>query len=188
MLGDFERDWFDQPLTLFMFFAYTFIANIMMLNVLIAVVSDSYEHAMIKSKFLFRRARLELVAEFDTMFTCWDGTRRLQKQREREREAARNGGYAELDAPDPDLEAPTPGIWLVLKRLGKPLARAIKMGRDENDGEDTAWPGRALDMERRVAALIHDYEVRAQAELDMRLAASEVRIIDAVRRMNRGLG
>ena len=36
MLGDFERDWFDRPLTLLMFFAYTFIANIMMLNVLVA--------------------------------------------------------------------------------------------------------------------------------------------------------
>ena len=40
MLGDLEREWFPDTLTLAMFCVYTFVGNIMMLNVLIAVVSD----------------------------------------------------------------------------------------------------------------------------------------------------
>ena len=42
-----------------------FIVLVIMLNILIAVVSDSYECAIIRSKKLFLSARLELVAEFD---------------------------------------------------------------------------------------------------------------------------
>jgi len=187
MLGDFERDWFDQPLTLVMFFVYTFLANIMMLNVLIAVVSDSYECAIIKSKLLFRRARLELVAEFDTMLTICSGADGAG--------LARHNAYAhvydELERADGGTRSDQPtaqltGLSWAVARLSRPLARAIKMGTDEEDGEDNAWPGRALDMEKRVAALIEAYEERASVKLDARLEAAEARIIDSVRRMHRG--
>jgi len=175
MLGDFERDWFDQPLTLLMFFAYTFIANIMMLNMLIAVVSDSYECAIIKSKLLFRRARLELVAEFDTMITIWRGSMGGVR-------AGPGGAYAELQQVErAAVETPSSSwVW-------RTLAHAIKMGGGDDEGGDE-WQGRTLDMEKRIVALIGASETRANVELDARLTASEVRIIDAVRRLHRGQG
>jgi hypothetical protein len=46
MIGDFEREWFDTPVELFLFLSYTFLVMVMMLNVLIAVVSDSYVTAI----------------------------------------------------------------------------------------------------------------------------------------------
>jgi hypothetical protein len=56
MIGDFEREWFPTPFTLGLFLAYMFVVMILMLNVLIAVVSDSYDFAVIRSQVLFRRA------------------------------------------------------------------------------------------------------------------------------------
>ncbi|GMI32866.1 hypothetical protein TeGR_g2991, partial [Tetraparma gracilis] len=47
---------------------FMFIIVIVMLNVLIAIVSDSYANAMVKSTELFWLARLELVAEVSTTF------------------------------------------------------------------------------------------------------------------------
>ena len=142
---------------------------------LIAVVSDSYECAIIKSKFLFRRARLELVAEFDTMFTIFTS----------HRPSSRGDGYAKLNETGHAIDDPTLGVCGALGRLARPLARAIKMGADDDDGgEENAWPGRALDMERRMGVLLAAYEARATTELDARIAASEARIIDAIRRVH----
>ncbi|KOO35613.1 hypothetical protein Ctob_015124 [Chrysochromulina tobinii] len=45
MIGDFEREWFQTPFLVGLFLAYTFIVMIMLLNILIAVVSDSYDYA-----------------------------------------------------------------------------------------------------------------------------------------------
>ena len=46
-----------------------FLVVIIMLNVLIAVVSDSYDGAMIKSRRIHHRARLESIAEIDAFIT-----------------------------------------------------------------------------------------------------------------------
>ena len=67
MLGDFDRDWFDTPTATIFFLSYTFLVMVMMLNILIAVVSDSYDYAVIRAQRLFLMARLALVAELDTM-------------------------------------------------------------------------------------------------------------------------
>ena len=45
MIGDFEREWFQTPFLVGLFLAYTFIVMILLLNILIAVVSDSYDYA-----------------------------------------------------------------------------------------------------------------------------------------------
>lgn len=70
MLGDFERDWFrisnNQSAAnymVLMFAMYMFIVTIILLNILIAVVSDSYDYAMIQAKTLYLRARLVSAAE-----------------------------------------------------------------------------------------------------------------------------
>jgi hypothetical protein len=62
-----DREWFDNRILIIIFVLYGFIVVVLMLNILIAVVSDSYEYAVIRAKKLFMMARLDLVAEFDTM-------------------------------------------------------------------------------------------------------------------------
>jgi len=72
VFGQFERDWFQaktKALTAFsvaMFLLYSFFVVIVMLNVLIAIVSDSYDYALTRARPIFLRARLVLVAELDT--------------------------------------------------------------------------------------------------------------------------
>jgi hypothetical protein len=68
MLGDFDREWFIQRtysvnfFSTCLFIGYMIIVFIVMLNVLIAVVCDNYDYAMSKSRELFLRTRLALVA------------------------------------------------------------------------------------------------------------------------------
>ena len=59
IVGDIE----NKVFALMLFFVFTFIMAIVMLNILIAVISDSYEKTMIKSKKLFGRARVQHLAE-----------------------------------------------------------------------------------------------------------------------------
>ena len=53
----------DKVFALLMFFIITFIMAIVLLNILIAVISDSYEKTLIKSSRLFGRARVHQLAE-----------------------------------------------------------------------------------------------------------------------------
>ena len=53
----------DKLFALVLFFAFSFIMAIVMLNILIAVISDSYEKTMVKSRKLFGRARVHQLAE-----------------------------------------------------------------------------------------------------------------------------
>jgi hypothetical protein len=48
-------------------FLNRFFVVIILLNVLIAVVSDSYSYAKTKARQLFLRSRLELIAELDAL-------------------------------------------------------------------------------------------------------------------------
>ena len=63
-----EPESFEGPLPTGLFIAYTFIIFIIMLNVLIAIVSDSYDVVLVMSTELFWRSRLELIAEITTVF------------------------------------------------------------------------------------------------------------------------
>ena len=59
MLGDFDRDVFQSDLSLVLFVAFIMIVVIVMLNVLIAIVSDSHELWDGSVSKLFNRSRLE---------------------------------------------------------------------------------------------------------------------------------
>ena len=61
--GAFERSSFKTWFSLFMMVVYSFMVIIVLLNVLIAVASDSYEKCLMKSQRLFGRARVMLIAE-----------------------------------------------------------------------------------------------------------------------------
>jgi len=68
MLGEYERDNFPDIFTTLLSFLFMVLVVVVMMNVLIAIVSDSYDNAMVRSNELFWRARLELVAEVSTTF------------------------------------------------------------------------------------------------------------------------
>ena len=69
MLGDFERSWFSansdeiSSVAVCAFVLYEFLITVLLLNMLIAVVSDSYDYAQIRAAKLFLRTRVELAAE-----------------------------------------------------------------------------------------------------------------------------
>ena len=64
MIGEYSVDEFrSSPFMMILNVGYMFIMTIVMLNILIAIVSDSYEAAMIRSKAMFVRAKFELAAE-----------------------------------------------------------------------------------------------------------------------------
>eukprot|EP00968_Pinguiococcus_pyrenoidosus_P013445 scaffold1220_cov259-Pinguiococcus_pyrenoidosus.AAC.117 len=75
LLGDFERDWFLAPrdeasedVATLLFVLYLFLMNVLLLNVLIAVVSDSYDYSVTRSRGIFYRARLALASELQAIF------------------------------------------------------------------------------------------------------------------------
>ena len=81
MLGDYSDEWSDafeskasSQYTKIVFVVYMFLGTIVMLNVLIAVVSDSYDGAIARARGLFLRARLQFVAEMDATFALTAAT------------------------------------------------------------------------------------------------------------------
>lgn len=67
MLGENDRAWFHSDgyidMSVVFFFLYSFFVQVLLLSMLIAIVSDSYDFAMIRSFNLFYRARCEQAAK-----------------------------------------------------------------------------------------------------------------------------
>jgi hypothetical protein len=61
--GSFERDEFTSLFSVLLIVAYSFLVVLILLNVLIAVASESYEKCLLRSERLFGRARVMLIAE-----------------------------------------------------------------------------------------------------------------------------
>lgn len=61
--GEFDGEDFESGLAMLLVIFFTFMVVIVLLNVLIAIVSDSYEKCLTRSEFLFGRARVVLLAE-----------------------------------------------------------------------------------------------------------------------------
>jgi len=71
--GTFEREDFTTIFSVLLAVIFTFIVVLVLLNVLIAVASDSYEKCLVRSQNLFGRARVMLIAElvsFQNLFRC----------------------------------------------------------------------------------------------------------------------
>ena len=65
-LGDFDqfdRETFRTVFSVFLLVFFSFMVVIILLNILIAIVSDSYEKCLVRSHYLFGRARVLLIAE-----------------------------------------------------------------------------------------------------------------------------
>jgi len=68
LLGDFElNDYKDTTAMTILFIVFTLFGVVILLNMLIAVVSDSYERAKISSLLLFGRARVGFVAQNEAL-------------------------------------------------------------------------------------------------------------------------
>ena len=66
LLGDFglfTRADFGSVFSVLLVVVYSFLVTVVLLNVLIAIASDSYEKCLLKSQKLFGRARVMLIAE-----------------------------------------------------------------------------------------------------------------------------
>ena len=64
LLGNFEvNDYRGNSATIAVFLAFTILGVIILLNVLIAIVSDSYENSKVGAKALFGKARIGFLAE-----------------------------------------------------------------------------------------------------------------------------
>ncbi|GMI61350.1 hypothetical protein ScalyP_jg3474, partial [Parmales sp. scaly parma] len=68
VLGDFNVEIFTSPYSRLLGQGFMFAVVVCMLNVLIAIVGDSYEAAMTKSTELYWRAQFELITEISTTF------------------------------------------------------------------------------------------------------------------------
>ena len=69
LLGDFDTDAYPDGFTSILFGIFSFGVMIVLLNVLIAIVSDTYDMVLVNSSELFWRSRLELIAEISTTFS-----------------------------------------------------------------------------------------------------------------------
>ncbi len=61
--GTFEREQFVNGFSVFLIVCYSFLVTVVLLNVLIAIASDSYDKCLLRSQHLFGRARVMLIAE-----------------------------------------------------------------------------------------------------------------------------
>ena len=68
LFGDFDSSIYTYNYVKAIFFLYMFLIIIIMLNVLIAIVSDSYAKAMEQSNQIYCRSRLQLIVEMKTIF------------------------------------------------------------------------------------------------------------------------
>ena len=62
-VGEFAPDNFDQVEVRCLLVFYVLVVMVVLLNVLIAIVSDSYDISMAKAEALYYRSRLELITE-----------------------------------------------------------------------------------------------------------------------------
>eukprot|EP00984_Skeletonema_dohrnii_P003363 scaffold1131_cov125-Skeletonema_dohrnii-CCMP3373.AAC.4 len=68
MLGDLDSDSLQKhPLITMIFVLYTFGVTIVLLNILIAIVSDSYQNSYVSSKMMLGKARIIFVAEISSL-------------------------------------------------------------------------------------------------------------------------
>ena len=131
--------------TLF-FVLNTFIVMVIALNMLIAIVSDSYEYAQIRARKLFLRTRVELAADLVAI------------------------GAARSRAPSVAIGT----LGRLLAPMKRVLQLTAEPADGEDGDDDDEWQGRALKMEWRTQAAVIDSRVQLEArfgEMDARFDA-----------------
>ncbi|KAL7561536.1 hypothetical protein ACA910_022690 [Epithemia clementina (nom. ined.)] len=115
LLGDFELD--DVTGTTgssILFVIFTIIGVIVLLNVLIAIISDSYEKAILSSHVLFGKARVMFVAQNDALESFLRPTAKKPTHR--------------YTAPGQPNDSPEVSDWRTLKRIGRWAVMVVILG------------------------------------------------------------
>jgi hypothetical protein len=170
IMGLFERDWYEvdgstylSGFSVLLFFIFMFFVVIVMLNVLIAVVSDSYDFAMTKAKQLFLITRLVLVAELDSLGISDEGLLPAWADRYLLK-------FGRL-----------PGLRFITDALH------VKPESDAGKKADT-WTGRVLHMESLTQKIVDQRVTQGVASILEHLKAQEGRILEVEKRIARKLG
>ncbi len=157
-----QLQWFEgsrsvSALSLFLVVLYLFFVVIVMLNVLFAVVSDSYDYAMKRAQQLFLRSRLECVAELDSLgLTHEVPTSAVMRRAE------------ELLRPlFRLLEAPR--SWLRIKA---------------DKGDEENWLGRVKHMERKIEEVSVKQEASTKREREVSEQSAQQRAKELEKRMD----
>ena len=148
--------------TLF-FVLNTFIVMVIALNMLIAIVSDSYEYAQIRARKLFLRTRVELAADLVAI------------------------GAARSRAPSVAIGT----LGRLLAPMKRVLQLTAEPADGEDGDDDDEWQGRALKMEWRTQAAVIDSRVQLEArfgEMDARFDEMDARFGAIERRLGEVLG
>eukprot|EP00980_Cylindrotheca_fusiformis_P018831 scaffold6276_cov138-Cylindrotheca_fusiformis.AAC.18 len=78
--GNFELERFQSGFSVFLLVMYSFLVTVVLLNVLIAIASDSYEKCLLRSQHLFGRARIMLVAELVSFQNLLKSTNQYEEE------------------------------------------------------------------------------------------------------------
>ncbi|GMI20071.1 hypothetical protein TeGR_g7190, partial [Tetraparma gracilis] len=201
LLGDYDPDQFPTTYAYAISVVFMFIIVIVMLNVLIAIVSDSYDNAMVKSTELFWLARLELVAEVSTTFKGVSYKKVDEWAQNRAKDEGRAMGV-EIFLCQVGKEGPmvwpirilccpirvayTPFLlfykFVIVDSLLQPFTKKLaEVSTSEvtlelsnpNSSDDGDWSGRVLDIVRRINQHSTGVEAKLNARLDRQNARLE---------------
>jgi hypothetical protein len=167
IMGQFEVEWYqaESPgltaCSVLLFLVFMFFVVVVMLNVLIAIVSDSYDYALTRSEKLFLRARLVLVAELDALgLTKTDFLPPLvDKWLQKANKVARRGTGGALS------------LGALFRLQSKDSGGGIG-----KSSVGTEWTGRVLHMERSTEAIVDEHVKKGVAAVLDKLAAQAQRL------------
>jgi hypothetical protein len=154
-LGDYDDSSYDSAFKGVVFLVFIFLMVIVMMNILIAIVSDSYDDAMARSMKMFLRARAGLVEEYlrlkISVLKMCKGLGMSYEDEKQKRDHMENN---------------------VRERLRVELQdEALLHGKR---------PGRIIDLTKRVEGVVNESVVRSRANLDEVKSSLETQIRNEV--------
>ena len=162
-VGEFDPDNFDEVAVRVLLVFYVLVVMVVLLNVLIAIVSDSYDISMAKAEALYYRSRLELITEMAPIASRLPKLPQwMQPEATKELADARKKLVDELGLPDvlPDAFAAQEAAAeaLIKKRITKALAD-LKKAKSHD-------PHRVNYMMNRVATIVDHSERQTGHRID----------------------
>ena len=159
LIGEYHVEQFEQTwLLMSLNLAFMFMMTIVMLNMLIAIISDSYDAAIARSKSLYLRAKFQTTADMVLMFPSI---------------LEMDFVHVVEDAVENMLSGTCVSVLLYpfrlcfddcdkcLKKIIMSPLKIIERGnvlhirRDDEVEDEHEWLGKALDMEQRVQEIVH---------------------------------
>lgn len=194
MLGEFDRDWFRgqsnvlSGIAMILFVLYMVLVFLILLNVLIAIVCDNYDFALIKARELFLLSRLHLVAGLEL-----DGFTHIRPELSNARKR-QSSTFSHQSSPQPfwqhhdstEQQHNSPsftwtttssniGKYLSYKLLGTPWHRMMRrllaihstsaLFEDSTEADRDDWQGRTKHLEKQINAIVEERVVASEKRL-----------------------